>query len=79
MLGLPCEEMRRMMAEIDDLVDGAVQRQEAAKAAIRAFADDIRRRVPEIARIVGKSEAEHGAIPEVVQSLTEQISRWRSF
>ena len=78
-LGLPGDEMRRTMAEIDNLVDGAVKQKEVAKAALGAFAEHIQRRVPEIARIVGKSEAEHGTIPELVQSLTEQISRWRSF
>ena len=78
-LGLPGDDMRRTMAEIDNLVDGAVQQQEVARAALGAFAEHIQRRVPEIARIIGKSEAEHGTIPELVQSLTEQIGRWRSF
>ena len=49
------------------------------KAVMQAFAEEVHRSVPEIARIVGTSEAEYDAIPELVQALTEQIVHWRRF
>jgi len=78
-LGLSAEDMRRLMARIVDLVDGAVRRQDVAKASLGAFAEQIQRPVAEIARTIGKSEAERGAVTEFEQALTEQIIRWRSF
>ena len=48
------------------------------KVALSAFADEIKRTVPEIARIVGRCEAENNAIREFVLDLKAQIHRWRS-
>ena len=59
------------------MVEGAVKKRDTAKAALGAFADDIRRTVPEIARLVGRSEAENDAIFELVLGLKERIDRWR--
>ena len=78
-LGLPVDEMQILLSKISDLVDGAVQMKGSPKAAMQAFAEEVHRSVPEIARIVGKSEAEYDAIPELVQALTEQVGHWRRF
>ena len=77
--GLAAADMRRMTDRAADLAEGAVKQRDAAKAALGAFADDIRRTVPEIARSVGRREAENNAIFELVLGLKEQIDRWRRF
>jgi len=78
-LGLQVGEMRTLMDRIAGLVDGAVQQNDAPKALILAFAEEVHRTVPQIARIAGRTEARHDGIPELVQGLQEQIERWRSF
>ena len=75
--GLAAAVMRTMMDQVAHLVDGAVQQRDAAKAALGAFAHDIGRTVPDIARNVGRREAEKHAIPELLLALREQIGRWR--
>ena len=77
-LGLVAADMKTMMATVANLVEGAVKRRDEAKTALCAFADDIKRTVPEIARSVAKREAENNAIPELLAALKEQINRWRS-
>lgn len=77
--GLAAADMRAMTDRIIDLGEGAVQQRDVAKAALGMFAEDIQRTVPEIARIVGRWEAENNAIPEFVLALKEQIDRWRRF
>ena len=71
--------MKVMTDRVIDLGEGAVQQRDVSKAALGIFAEDIRRTVPEIARIVGRREAENNAIPEFVLALKEQIDRWRRF
>ena len=76
--GLTVADMRTMMDRAENLGQGAVQQRDAAKADLGVFASDIRRTVPEIARSVGRSEAESNAIPELVLALKEEIGRWRN-
>ena len=77
--GLAVADMMNMTDRVESLVEGAVQQRDTAKAALMAFARDIERTVPEIARSVGRREAEKDAIPELLLALKEQIGRWRSF
>ena len=77
--GLAVADMRTMTDRLANLVDGAVQQRDAGKAALGAFADDIGRTVPNIARSVGRNEAKNNAIPEFLIALREQIGRWRGF
>ena len=77
--GLAEPDMTAMTGAISDLVEGGVKQRDAAKTAAGSFAERVQRRVPEIARIVGRREAEKGAIPELVTALQEQIQRWRQF
>ena len=77
--GLATAAMRTMMDQAANLREGAVQQRDAPKAVLGVFAADIQRTVPEIARSVGRSEAESNAIPELVLGLREQIERWRRF
>ena len=75
--GLAAADMKRLTERAVNLGEGAVQQRDAAKAALGVFADDIRRAVPDIARVVGRSEAESNAIPELRRGLEEQIDHWR--
>ena len=75
--GLAAADMRKITDRAANLGDGAVQRRDAAKAALGVFAGDIQRTVPQIARSVGRSEAESNPIPELVLALKEQIDNWR--
>ncbi len=78
-LGLRVTDMRAMTGKLANLVEGAVQQRDESKAALGAFADEIKRSAPEIARMVGRREAKNSAIPELVLALKEQIDRWRAF
>lgn len=78
-LGLAEADMNTMTERVAHLVDGAVQQRDAAKAAVGAFAEDIGRTVPDVARIIGRREAEKDSIPELLLALKEQIFRWRQF
>ena len=77
MFGLAEADMRKMTVQAEKLGEGAVKQADAAKAALGIFAADIQRTVPEIARIVGRSEAESNAIPELKRGLEDQINLWR--
>ena len=77
--GLAVAAMKAMTERLANLVEGAVQQRDVAKATVGAFAADINRTVPEIARTVGRTEAEKNAIPELLLALKEQIGRWRRF
>ena len=77
--GLAEADMRHKTDRVEHLVEGAVQQRDAAKTCMRAFADDIRRTVPEIARNVGRNEAKNNEIPEFLHALKDQIIRWRRF
>ena len=76
-LGLSADDLEELMRGLDQLVGGAVQQRDAAKASLGAFADKLNRTVPDISRIVGHREAEKGEISEFVVGLSEQINRWR--
>ena len=78
-LGLTVADMTTMTQRVMNLVAGAVHRRDEAKTALGAFADEIGRTVPDIARAVGKVEAENNTIPELLAGLEEQIARWRNF
>ncbi len=77
--GLSEANMRKIFQRIADLVEGAVKRNDEAKAALSMFADHAKQTLPQIARAIGKKEAENKTIPELLVGLEEQISRWRNF
>ncbi len=77
-LGLTETDIRHITDRVANLVEGAVHQSDAAKTSLRAFAEDINRTVPDIARSIGRREAENNAIPEFLGALKEQIVRWRS-
>ena len=77
--GLSVADMKTMTDKVANLVNGAVQQRDVGKAALGAFAVDVKRMVPEIARSVSRRAAETGAIPELLRDLREQIDQWRRF
>lgn len=76
-LGLVAADMESAMSELDRLAEGAVRRSDAARTALGSFAATILREVPEIARIIGRREAEKNSMPEFLVGLREQIGMWR--
>ena len=76
-LGLVGSDMGIAMSELDRLTEGAVKRQDVARTALGSFAAMIHREVPEVARIVGRVEAEKNSMPEFLVGLKEQIGMWR--
>ena len=78
-LGIAPTDLEQRMRAIIQLLGGAVRQQDTHKAALEAFANEINRTVPEIARIIGQQEARRGQGPAAVflTQLEEQINAWR--
>ena len=78
-LGITPTDMEHSMHRIDQLVSGAVSQQDRDKTALEAFASELNRTVPDIARIVGQREAEAnmGEVANLLVQLEEQINAWR--
>ncbi len=77
-LGITSDDLHRVMTGLDRLAEGAVARGDTAKVSLGNFAVELRRDVPEIARIAGRREAERNSMPELLQGLTDKIEMWRS-
>ena len=75
-LGLNAGDMESSMTELDRLAEGAVKQRDAARTALGSFAAMLHREVPEIARMVGRTEAERNSMPEFLVELREQIGMW---
>ncbi len=75
--GLTAADMQKTMHDLGRLFDGSVRRQDVAKVSITALADRLERTVPEVARIVGRREAEKNTIGELLAGLRTLINRWR--
>ena len=75
--GLTAAGMKKSMVDLERLFAGKVQQHDAAKVSITALADQLERTVPDVARIVGRREAEKKAIPELLDGLRTLIDRWR--
>ena len=76
-LGLTAADMQRSMDDVERLYSGVVQQRDASKVAVTALADGLERTVPDVARIVGRREAERNAMPELLAGLKTLIDRWR--
>ena len=77
--GLSEADMILMTRRVGQIVEGNVKQRDRAKAAVWAFADEIGRTVSEVARSVGRKEAENGSIAEFLIALRDQISSWRLY
>ena len=76
-LGLSPADFRKSMGDVERLSEGVVRQRDAARVAVTALADRLERSVPEVARIIGRREAERNAIPELLAGLKALIDQWR--
>ncbi len=78
-LGITSADMEQSMRRIRQMVSGAVRQEDEDKSAIRAFADEINRSVPDIARVVGHQEAQspNGEVSALLVEIEERINAWR--
>ena len=81
LLGMTEPAMRTRLREIEQLFEGRVRnRADSAKGALEAFCNALERMVPDVARLVGRREAERGGgdgMATFVGQLKEQIEAWR--
>ena len=75
--GLSPLDLRKSVGDVERLSEGVVRRRDAARVRLAALADRLERSVPEVARIIGRREAERNAIPELLSGLKALIDRWR--
>lgn len=54
------------MQDIERLFEAAVPRRDTGKVNITALADDLQGTVPDIARIIGRHEAERNAVADLL-------------
>ena len=76
-LGVTAVDMKKTTDDLGRLYAGKVQQQDGAKVCITGLAHRLERTVPDVARIVGRLEAEKKAIPELLDGLRTLIDRWR--
>ena len=82
LLGLRADEMKRLMQEVRQTMEGAVRGDRSvAKAMLETFAEEVKRSSAELGRIVGRQDAEtnHAEMTEFLIKLKEQIDAWRRF
>lgn len=81
LLGTTESEMRASLRQIEQLFEGSVQqRADAAKGMLEAFCNTLERAAADVARFVGRHEAERGGgdgMAAFVARLREQIEAWR--
>ncbi len=79
LLGLQPADMTRAMRDIERLMAGALLHGDPAKSLLEAFAGDLERTPAEIARIVGRREAQKNSpkIADFLIPLRERIQAWR--
>ena len=79
LLGLQHADMTRAMQDAERLMAGALLRGDPAKSLLEAFAGDLERPPAEIARIVGRREAQKNSpkIADFLVPLRERIQAWR--
>ncbi|MDE2779712.1 MAG: AAA family ATPase [Chloroflexota bacterium] len=78
-LGIGVSDLDERMRNIQQLASGMVQQQDPAKVAVEELSREIGRTPSDIARLVGKREAErtHGEGLTFLTLLQEQITSWR--
>ena len=79
LVGMSAQDIRGEMGRIRQVMEGKLQRGGYAKAMMDAFARRLNRRAADLARIVGRREAEEGGfyMGELLARLTERINLWR--
>ena len=78
-IGTSATDLAQQNAKMERLFQATDKQQETYKNMLRGFAEGLKRSESEVARIVGRREAERnsGEIAAFTISLEEQIARWR--
>ena len=79
LLGVTSTDMEQRMSFIKRMVSGSLKQEDRDKTAIGAFAEEINRSSPDIARIVGHHEAQspQGELVALLAEVEEMINAWR--
>lgn len=79
LLGITHTDLESQMQRISQLVSGAVQQNNKHKTSMGALADSLNRTVSDVARIVGRREAqeEHSDASVPLIQIEERITEWR--
>ena len=79
LVGMSAQDIGREMENVGQVMEGKLQRGSYAKAMMGAFARKLNRHPAELARVVGRQEAERGGyyMGELVAGITERINLWR--
>ena len=79
LVGMSAEDISGEMGRIRQVMEGKLKRRGYAKAMMDAFAQRLNRHTVDLARIVGRREAEEGGfyMGELLAKLTERINLWR--
>ena len=80
-LGLTCEDVRRRMHDIEQLIAGDIRQRDVAKSRLDTLASEVNQTPSDIARIVGRRETEEreNELAEFLIPFKEQINDWRQF
>lgn len=78
-VGMSAQDISREMLGIGQIMEGKLQRGSYAKALMEAFAHKLNRRCADLARVVGRQEAEKDGyyVGDLMARLTERINLWR--
>ena len=78
-LGISVSDLESRMRDIGQMVGGAVRKYAQDKTALEALSIELNYSAPELARIVGRSQANqtHGQASAFLIQLKEQIAAWR--
>jgi len=78
-IGTSATDLAQQIAQMERLFQATDKQQEIYKNMLRGFAEDLKRKDSDVARIIGRREAERnsGEIAAFTISLEEQIARWR--
>ena len=76
-LGLAAADLRKTMQAIERQSEGTVRRRNTTKVPVTLLADKLQRTVPDVARIVGRHEAERNAIADLLAGFKTAIDQWR--
>ena len=77
--GLDADDLRALMRNFEDLLEGAPRQRPGSRAALAALADELNRTEQQVARTVGKLEA-HGGGGDIAvfrTALEDAIGAWR--
>ena len=78
-LGLAPADLKKQMQDLERLEEGAIQQHSHGKVALAALSHDLERTVADIARIVGREEANSHRLAEFVAGLKDQLNAWRRY